>query len=101
MLPILIELENRYSHSGRRVWLELTDEQSGKYFLKSENCNYFSFMWDKDHKNLIAIDPEGGPFIRDQYPLSSELQVLKLNFIPGTGVEVFVGENKDAENFKS
>ena len=73
--PSSITLPNRY---GLDIFLEHLED--GIYLLKGD-LNFLSVIgMNEETKNVVAVDPSGGPFISVGFVPKNGLIVTKINF---------------------
>ena len=73
--PSSITLPNRY---GLDIFLEHL--QNGIYLLKGDLNRLSVIGMNEETKNVVAVDPSGGPFISVGFVPKNDLIVTKINF---------------------
>jgi len=67
-------LYNRYNYKVRLIQIN-----NNEYALDTGNSNYTRHIYTEDNKGILAVDPEGGPFLSVGFTIDKDTVIEKIN----------------------
>lgn len=82
---------NLPSRGLKNKLIPIEDAETGYYYLETElkiDGSIYRIIFDEDHKTIVAIDPDSGPFMGIGYKITDPetKQKLELDSIESNGV---------------